>query len=227
MNKKLHLKILLLLSILLFLGYLLFTYLLINHVFFFQKIDFDTTVKLQDKLSRKFDFPFSLLSLLGLAEITSIIGICFFLIALFKRYWLTAFSLLLFPLTAVVEIWGKENVYHPAPPKFFYRGLFEDSLPIYHIRTAYSYPSGHVARSAFLISFLMVFVYLKMNKNPWALFILGTALFSMIVSRIYLGEHWTTDTIGGLLMGSSFGILSATTILIKDLKIFKKQVKVS
>src|SRR3989304_6439238 len=54
-----------------------------------QKIDFDTTVKLQDHIQRRFDGIFSYFSLLGSAEIT--IGFCLVMafLALLRREWLS------------------------------------------------------------------------------------------------------------------------------------------
>ena len=60
-------KYLLLISFLIFSFFILFSYLV--HKDLFINFDFDTTVRLQDNLSRRFDSAFSLLSDIGAFEI--------------------------------------------------------------------------------------------------------------------------------------------------------------
>jgi membrane-associated phospholipid phosphatase len=76
---------------------------------------------------------------------------------------------------------------------------------VMHVLTSYSFPSGHVMFYFVFFGFLMFLACWRLSPSKLRngmLMLLGSLVSLVGVSRIYLGEHWTSDVLGAYLLGS-------------------------
>jgi len=98
---------------------------------------------------------------------------------------------------------------HPGPPPEFSHPL---ALPPIlhmmtapfqlHLKTPYSFPSGHMLRTTFLVGLFCAY-------HPRWRWVGWVVLGAMASTRLYLNAHWLSDVGGGLLLGLSLAAVAA------------------
>jgi undecaprenyl-diphosphatase len=116
-----------------------------------------------------------------------------------------------FLLLEPIEIVLKLIVHQPPVPHDFYRGVY---YPLTTLVLSGTYPSGHAMRSAFLGVFVAV---LLGARGGWAARIGPLAVvivaFFCGFARIYLGNHWLSDVVAGMILGASLAVVVASAVL--------------
>ena len=153
---------------------------------FVQKYHSDSLDKIMLAISFFGELPYSLLMVLIVAGI--------FYLYKFKReaYYITSIL-----LSGLVILGVKSIIDRPRPTEFYVR--------LVEINRFQSFPSGHVLSYILFFGFMIV---LMRNLNTIPLitrriitYISAFYMITVAFSRIYLGAHWFTDTLGGIILG--------------------------
>jgi membrane-associated phospholipid phosphatase len=129
----------------------------------------------------------SAVSLIGQAEITTGVALGL-VVARWRRGLDTATVPLLLAVVTAVEVALKLTVPQPPPPDELSRSV--ELVPFVHAPFPGAFPSGHVARIAFLAGIVRVPAWLAVG-----------VVALMMATRVYLADHWPADVLGGLLLG--------------------------
>jgi undecaprenyl-diphosphatase len=141
------------------------------------------------------DLGASVVTALGQSEVTGAVALAVAIVRLRARrrdWWIP----LLIVVVVIVELALKLTVAQAPPPQELSRSIH--LLPFLEGPTPFAFPSGHVARVAFLVTALR-----------WPAGIAAAVLLAVALTRIYLSEHWPSDVVGGWLLG--YGIAAVAT----------------
>lgn len=132
------------------------------------------------------ELPWSLISVLVVAVI--------FYLSKLKR---ESYFITLILCSGLIILVIKNIINRPRPTSFYVR--------LVEINRFQSFPSGHVLSYILFFGFLIILMKnLKTIAKGWRHLITIVSVFLIIMiapSRIYLGAHWFTDTLGGFILG--------------------------
>lgn len=132
---------------------------------------------------------------LGSAPIVTLIALIAALYAVAAGRQRIVLALLWTPLSFLLDDGLKLVFQHPRPTQ-----------AIIALPDSYSYPSGHtVAASALYITLALIAASGERRQRPRVLLVLSGVTVALLVawSRVYLGVHYLSDVIGGLLLGGA------------------------
>jgi undecaprenyl-diphosphatase len=144
------------------------------------------------------------LTALGSAPVVTLIALFVTLYALAAGRQRIVLALLWTPLSFLLDDVLKLLLQHPRPTE-----------AIIAIPDSYSFPSGHaVAASALYITLALIAGHGERRQRPRRILVWSGVTVAVLVawSRVYLGVHYLSDVVGGLLLGGA-GAVAASLVL--------------
>ncbi len=116
-------------------------------------------------------------------------------------YWrqgarLNALALTIAIATAPVIVEGAKLAFARPRPEVF--------VPL-TVEQGFSYPSGHATLATVAYGFSALLAVPRLRARPWRVAVAGAApaiVVLVCLSRVYLGVHYPSDVVGGILLGS-------------------------
>jgi undecaprenyl-diphosphatase len=144
------------------------------------------------------------LTALGSAPVVTLIALCVTLYAFAAGRQRIVLALLWTPFSFLLDDVLKLLFQHPRPTE-----------AIIAIPDSYSFPSGHaVAASALYITLALIAAQTERRQRPRRIVIGAGVSIAVLVawSRVYLGVHYFSDVLGGLLLGGAGSIAAALVL---------------
>lgn len=126
--------------------------------------------------------------------VTVIAGVVAFRLLVSKAWRTAAYWLLTITGAGLINTAIKATIVRTRPGDMMYSGW-----------TAYSFPSGHTTSNLVLYGLLCILIYPCIKKHTTRILTVCAAMgFALLVaaSRIYLGAHWLSDVLGGMLLST-------------------------
>ncbi len=178
-------------------GFLILAIFALTSKYFFFDVSF--TREFQEFAPPWFESLMIAVSWLGFApQVLIVIALMVALLYIFGYKWEAAALFIAAVLSLSVNLLVKTLVARPRPAA--------NLINVFgHLLTSYSFPSGHVMFYVSFYGFLWFLTYTLLRHGPLRVALL--VVFGLLVllvgpSRVYLGQHWSSDVLGGYLLGS-------------------------
>ncbi len=128
------------------------------------------------------------------------LAVAFLAVALLRRRWLSALFIVFAAVTGLLLGDALKLLVARVRPS-------AELVRVYEPSGGYGFPSTTALLSVVLLGAVCYLVWRERSRRPFVAVLLCASSLSVLasgVSRVYVGEHWATDVLGGWIFGSTW-----------------------